>query len=83
MHNILQPSLPTKTKSNDIVEVADFHMNHIYCPYFKISHRRKRKIKIEPSVLNKLILGNSEEVGKIIKKYEEVSESSISQGKLF
>ncbi len=83
MHNILQPSLPTKTKSNDIVEVADFHINHIYCPFFKISHRRKRKIKIEPSVLNKLILGNSEEVGKIIKKYEEVNEFNISQGKLF
>lgn len=83
MHNILQPSLPTKTKSNDIVEVADFHMNHIYCPFFKISHRRKRKMKIEPSVLNKLILGNSEEIGKIIKKYEEESESNISQGKLF
>ncbi|PKQ67482.1 hypothetical protein BZG01_07000 [Labilibaculum manganireducens] len=83
MHNILQPSLPTKTKSNDIVEVADFHINHIYCPFFKISHRRKRKINIEPSVLNKLILGNSEEVNKIIKKYEELNDTQISQGKLF
>jgi hypothetical protein len=83
MHNILQPSLPTKTKSNDVVEVVDYHINHIYCPYFKISHRRKRKIIIDPTVVNKLILGNSEDINKIIRKYGEINEIQTSQGKLF
>ncbi len=83
MHNILQASLPTKTKSNDIVEVADYHLNHIYCPYFKISHRRKRKIVLEPDVLNKLIVGNSDEINKIIKKYEVDIDNQPLQGKLF
>ncbi len=83
MHNILQPSLPTKTKSNDVVEVVDYHINHIYCPFFKISHRRKRKITIAPSVLSKLITGNTDEINKVIKKYDEIDENQISQGKLF
>jgi hypothetical protein len=84
MHNILQTSLPTKTKSNDVVEIADYHLNHIYCPYFKISHRRKRKITLDTNVLNKLILGTSEEINKIIKKYDvDLDENKPSQGKLF
>lgn len=83
MHNILQPSLPTKTKSNDAIEIVDYHINHIYCPYFKISHRRKRKITIEPAIVNKLILGSSDEINKIIKKYAEVNEGQNTQGKLF
>lgn len=83
MHNILQTSLPTKTKSNDCVETADFHLNHIYCPYFKISHRRKRKLSIEPAVLRALILGSSDEINKIVKKYSAEIENQSSQGKLF
>lgn len=66
MHNVLQFDVPTKEK-NDNIETTDYHINHIFCPYFKISHRRKRKIYIDPNDLKTLLIGNTTEVEKVIK----------------
>ena len=67
MHNVLQFELPTKEKNRSAVETTDYHINHIYCPFFKISHRRKRKIYFEPFELKTLLVGSSSEVEKLIK----------------
>jgi hypothetical protein len=66
MHNVLQLDVPTKEK-NDNIETTDFHLNHIFCPYFKISHRRKRKLYIDPSDLKTLLVGGHSEVERVIK----------------
>ncbi|RZK39079.1 MAG: hypothetical protein EOO90_20050 [Pedobacter sp.] len=66
MHNVLQFDMPTKEK-NDSIETTDYHLNHIFCPYFKISHRRKRKLYIDPKDLKILLVGNNSDVDKVIK----------------
>ncbi len=80
MHNVLQFELPTKEK-NDNVETTDFHINHIYCPYFKISHRRKRKIYLAPDDLKALLIGTSQEIEKVVKNSATAAKTTI-QGKL-
>lgn len=67
-HKILEEVVPTKTKSNEIVEFTDYHLNHIYCPAFRISHLRKRKIPIPHSDLAKLFCGSHKELEDVVKK---------------
>ncbi|MDH5719735.1 MAG: hypothetical protein OEZ13_03845 [Spirochaetia bacterium] len=67
MHNVLIKKLPTK-KSEESIETEDFHLNHIYCPYFNISYRTMYKIKIEPDDLEKLLLGNKPDLMRSVKK---------------
>ena len=81
MHNVLQFELPTKEKSNSAVETTDYHINHIYCPYFKISHRRKRKIYLDPTELKTLLVANSVDVERLIKSITFKSNETI-QGTL-
>ncbi len=82
MHNVLQLDLPTKEKNAGTLETSDYHINHIYCPYFKISHRRKRKIYIEPNDLSILLLGKSNEIDKVIRSISKKPSSPTVQGKL-
>lgn len=81
MHNVLQFELPTKEKNRTAVETTDYHINHIYCPFFKISHRRKRKIYLEPFELKTLLIGTSSDVDKLIKVIVNKSTESF-QGTL-
>ena len=82
MHNVLQLDLPTKEKNAGTLETSDYHINHIYCPYFNISHRRKRKIYIEPNELNVLLLGKSSEIEKVIRSISKKNGNPTIQGKL-
>ncbi|QEC69736.1 hypothetical protein FRZ67_21440 [Panacibacter ginsenosidivorans] len=81
LHNVLQFDLPTKEKNTEAIETTDYHINHIYCPYFKISHRRKRKIFLEPAELKTLLIGTTGEVEKVVRSIVNKNTESI-QGKL-
>lgn len=76
MHNVLQFDMPTKEK-NDSIETRDYHLNHIFCPYFKISHRRKRKLYIDPKDLKILLVGTNSDVDKVIKTLANQQEDVI------
>lgn len=68
MHKILEEVEPTKTKSEEVVEFLDYHLNHIYCPAFKISHLRKRKLPISAIDLSKLFNGSQKELEDVVNK---------------
>jgi hypothetical protein len=52
---VLQERTPTKDKELSLkVDAVDYHLNHIYCPYFEISYRQKRKIDLSTAELNAL-----------------------------
>ncbi len=72
-HKILEEVEPTKTKSDSILEYVDLHLNHIYCPAFKISHLRKRKIFINHLQLEKLLIGTNKEVDDVVNKLSIIS----------
>lgn len=72
-HKILEEVVPTKTKSDEIIEFTDYHLNHIYCPAFKISHLRKRKIPIPHSDLAKLFCGSHKELEDVVKKLSGIT----------
>jgi hypothetical protein len=69
---ILEEGESTKTKSQKIIEFTDFHLNHIYCPAFKISHLRKRKISISYIDLAKLLCGSHKELEDVVFKLSSV-----------
>lgn len=77
MHKILEEVESTKTKSDDIVELMDFHLNHIYCPAFRISHLRKRKLPISPIDLAKLFCGSQKELEDVVNKLSSYTEDNI------
>lgn len=66
MHNVLQLDVPTKEKT-EYLETVDYHLNHIFCPFFRISHRRKRKVFIDPTDLRALLIGNIADVERTIR----------------
>lgn len=83
-YKILEEDKPTKTKSEEILEFTDYHLNHIYCPAFKISHLRKRKIPISHLDLAKLFCGTHKELEEAVKKLsgtipEEISPNLFSE----
>ena len=52
----LQERIPTKEKQADLsLEAEEYHLNHIYCPYFEISYRRKRRLYIPPKLLQRMM----------------------------
>ena len=73
--------MPTKEKNTDAIETTDYHINHIYCPYFKISHRRKRKIYLDPTELKTLLIGTTAEVDRVVRAIVNKTNES-TQGKL-
>jgi len=77
-HKILEEVEPTKTKSDEIVEFTDYHLNHIYCPAFKISHLRKRKIPISHLDLAKLFCGSHKELEEVVRKLSGTIEEDSS-----
>lgn len=59
MWAILQERESTKEKDSNLArESKDYHLNHIYAPYFGISYRKKHKIFINKEDLNYLLSGN-------------------------
>ena len=59
MWAVFQNRLPTKEKEQELpLESEEYHLNHIYCPYFEISYRRKRKLFIPAGLLHTLLFGD-------------------------
>ncbi len=52
---VLQERSSTKDKGDRSVEVIEYHLNHIYCPYFGISCRSKRKLNISVVELREML----------------------------
>ncbi len=59
LYSVLQRREKTKVKTTGISsDNNEFHLNHIYAPYFQISARRIRSIYFKPPILEGLILGD-------------------------
>lgn len=57
--NVLQERPATKDKApSSMGSDREFHLNHIYSPFFQISHRRKRSLYIRPEILEKILTSN-------------------------
>jgi len=70
MWNVLQVSPSTKKKQAfRSAETVDYHLNKVYAPYFGISYRTKRKIKLDVELLELLLEGNSEAAEGAVKKF--------------
>lgn len=72
---ILEEDDPTKTKSDTNIEITDYHLNHIYCPTFKISHLRKRKIPISHFDLAKLFCGSQNELRDVVRRLSGIKDN--------
>lgn len=66
MWAVLQDRQPTKQKASLPKEMVDYHLNHIYCPYYGISYRSKRKIELSRDQLEGLLAGDQPQVGEAI-----------------
>jgi hypothetical protein len=70
LYSVLQKMEKTKIKSSSIqIENYEYHLNHIYAPYFQISARKKRSIYIPPETLQKIITSTDNEAKLIANKY--------------
>ena len=60
LYSVLQKKEETKDKSFSIdSNNIEYHLNHIYAPYFQISPRKIRSLKIDPHILETIINGES------------------------
>ncbi len=84
MWAVLQERPSNKSKETFLpLDVYDFHLNHIYCPYFGISYRKKHKMEFSPEDLDILCSGNEAFAKDIslnhiskLKKRNEVQQAS-------
>jgi len=68
MQNVLIRKQATKQKEAlKSTDVYDFYINKIYTPYFGISYRNQRKIKIGEKYLILLMSGNTEDAKKGVR----------------
>lgn len=82
LYSVLQKKEQTKIKSSDInSNNSEFHLNHIYAPYFHISPRKIRSLFIEANNLDVLINSDSlkanEVANRIVKSKEFNSQLKI------
>lgn len=83
LYSVLQGRVETKDKSTSIhSNNQEYHLNHIYAPYFKISPRRIRSLKIEPQNLDTLINGESNKANEIANALVKKIDSDNGQLKI-
>jgi hypothetical protein len=59
MWGVIQEREPTKEKSSILpIETVDYHINKMYCPYFEISYRKKRKLTLSAKIFETLLSGD-------------------------
>jgi hypothetical protein len=63
MWAVFNPRKLTKIKSAKQPRGKEYHLNHIYAPYFQISYRKKRRLDINPQDFDQL--ANFKETGAI------------------
>lgn len=70
LYSVLQRREETKDKSDSIdSNHYEYHLNHIYAPYFSISARKIRSLKIKASKLDLLINGDTGKAHLIANSY--------------
>ena len=70
LYSVLQRKEETKDKDDSIdSNNYEYHLNHIYAPYFSISARRIRSLKIKPSNLDVLINGDTGQASIVANSY--------------
>ncbi|GAB5532261.1 MAG: hypothetical protein Roseis3KO_40380 [Roseivirga sp.] len=78
--SVFQRREETKDKSSSIdTNEFEFHLNHIYAPYFEISVRRQRKLNIRSLDLKSLIFDNIDEAGRVANLLTKPSSSSMTK----
>ena len=89
LYSVLQKRGETKDKSDAIdSNNLEFHLNHIFAPFFQISPRKKRKIHIKANLFEVLISGDIEKAesaanGLVGNKDKESSENQLFLKGLF
>lgn len=70
MWNVLQEGEPTKRKNAGLSpETVDYYINKIYVPYFNISYRNQRKIKLNVGLVKQLFSGNEEQARSAFRTF--------------
>ncbi|WP_282179472.1 hypothetical protein [Maribacter stanieri] len=70
LYSVFQRREETKDKDDSIdSNNYEYHLNHIYAPYFGISARRIRSLKIKATELNILINGDTSKAQSIANSY--------------
>jgi len=84
LYSVLQKRELTKDKSNVISsENFEYHLNHIYAPYFQISPRRIRSLSIPYDILEVLMLNKSNNAEKVATTFLKTISKSDSQLSIF
>jgi hypothetical protein len=78
MWAVFQPRPLTKIKSGKQPRGSEYHLNHIYAPYFEISYRRKRRLDISVSDFNNLVDGDDTSVATVAQKLGKVKVGTLS-----
>ncbi|MFP4642119.1 MAG: hypothetical protein ACLFPU_08090 [Dehalococcoidia bacterium] len=68
MWAVFQARPLTKIKSDRQARGSEYHLNHIYAPYFQISYRRKRRLDIAAEDFDKLVDGNDQASAQVAQK---------------
>lgn len=68
MWAVFQPKPLTKIKSSGQHRAVEYHLNHVYAPYFQISPRKKRRLDIKSIDFDVLVDGEQDSVAKIAQK---------------
>ncbi|RLJ98800.1 ORC-CDC6 family AAA ATPase [Tenacibaculum discolor] len=84
LYSVLQRKEETKDKNDSIdSNKFEYHLNHIYAPYFNISARKIRSLKIKASNLNILINGETGQAEKIANSFvKDITKDETNQLKI-
>lgn len=84
MWNVLQANEANKRKEANLsLETLDYHMNKIYTPYFSISYRDKRKIKITYDNLKDLLSGDVNRAKNVVNSFKKSDNNTENQISIF
>jgi hypothetical protein len=78
MWAVFQPKPLTKIKSGRQPRGVEYHLNHIYAPYFEISYRRQRRLDIPATEFNKLVDGEDAAVAAVAQRLSKVKLGSLT-----
>ncbi|MCW0346197.1 hypothetical protein NB703_004290 [Pantoea ananatis] len=74
----------TKIKSDDTTETKDYLLHPVLSAFFKISYRKKRKLKLKPTEVEVIFFGEESEFIRLIKNFkynwglDEYNEGDVS-----